>query len=97
MSLRAVIEVMIHLESFRNIDLFFQGIYYTRLRVSHCKKELLQPSSTQNPGPSRPASIPASDKQPTKAPNSNPAAAGASQTPSTSAPNSINPDQVEYA
>lgn len=38
MSLRAVIEVVIHLESFRNIDLFFQGIYYTRFRVGTEKK-----------------------------------------------------------
>lgn len=38
MSLRAVLEVVIHLESFRNIDLFFQGIYYTRFRI-HSKKK----------------------------------------------------------
>ena len=37
MSLRAVIEIVVHLESFRNIDLFFQGIYYTRFRI-HSKK-----------------------------------------------------------
>ena len=37
MSLRAVLEIVIHLESFRNIDLFFQGIYYTRFRI-HSKK-----------------------------------------------------------
>ena len=39
MSLRAVLEVVIHLESFRNIDLFFQGIYYTRFRI-HSKKKI---------------------------------------------------------
>ena len=33
MSLRAVVEIVIHLESFRNIDLFFQGIYYTCFRI----------------------------------------------------------------
>ena len=38
MSLRAVLEVVIHLESFRNIDLFFQGIYYARFRI-HSKKK----------------------------------------------------------
>ena len=38
MSLRAVLETVIHLESFRNIDLFFQGIYYTRFRI-HTKKK----------------------------------------------------------
>lgn len=37
MSLRAIVEIVIHLESFRNIDLFFQGIYYTRFRL-HSKK-----------------------------------------------------------
>ena len=39
MSLRAVVEIMVHLESFRNIDLFFQGIYYTRLKVYYKKKQ----------------------------------------------------------
>ena len=38
MSLRALIEIAVHLESFRNIDLFYQGIYYTRLRL-YTKKE----------------------------------------------------------
>ena len=38
MSLRAIVEIVIHLESFRNIDLFFQGIYYTRFRI-HSKKK----------------------------------------------------------
>ena len=38
MSLRAVLETVIHLESFRNIDLFFQGIYYTRFRIYSKKK-----------------------------------------------------------
>ena len=33
MSLRALVDVVIHLESFRNIDLFFQGIYYIRLKL----------------------------------------------------------------
>ncbi len=39
MSLRAVVEIVIHLESFRNIDLFFQGIYYTRFRIHSRKKQ----------------------------------------------------------
>ena len=39
MSLRAIIEIVVHLESFRNIDLFFQGIYYTRFRLHSKKKQ----------------------------------------------------------
>jgi hypothetical protein len=35
MSLRAIIEVVLHLESFRNVDLYFQGLYYIRTRLSH--------------------------------------------------------------
>lgn len=37
MSLRALIEIVVHLESFRNIDLYFQGVYYTRLRLYYEK------------------------------------------------------------
>lgn len=40
MSLRALVEVVVHLESFRNIDLFFQGIYYARVRLYTKKKGL---------------------------------------------------------
>ena len=39
MSLRAIVEIVVHLESFRNIDLFFQGIYYTRFRLHSKKKQ----------------------------------------------------------
>ena len=35
MSLRAIIEVVLHLESFRNVDLYFQGLYYLRLNICH--------------------------------------------------------------
>ena len=28
MSLRAILETIVHVESFRNIDLFYQGLYY---------------------------------------------------------------------
>jgi hypothetical protein len=50
MSLRAVVEIVIHLESFRNIDLFFQGIYYTRFRIHSRKKqqEILSARGTNN-------------------------------------------------
>ena len=33
MSLRALVEVVVHLESFRNIDLFYQGIYYVQVKL----------------------------------------------------------------
>ena len=33
MSLRALVETTIHLESFRNIELFYQGLYYLKLRL----------------------------------------------------------------
>ena len=50
MSLRAVVEIVIHLESFRNIDLFFQDIYYTRFRIHSRKKqqEILSARGTNN-------------------------------------------------
>ena len=47
MSLRAVVEIVIHLESFRNIDLFFQGIYYTRFRI-HSKKNQAELAGQSN-------------------------------------------------
>jgi len=47
MSLRAVVEIVVHLESFRNIDLFFQGIYYTRFRI-HSKKKGAEIASKQS-------------------------------------------------
>lgn len=39
MSLRAILEVVVHLDSFRNIDLFFQGLYYLRVAVYNKKNE----------------------------------------------------------
>lgn len=38
MSLRALVEVVVHLESFRNIDLFYQGIYYVQVKLYSKKK-----------------------------------------------------------
>eukprot|EP00743_Colponemidia_sp_Colp-15_P005523 GILK01005940.1.p1 GENE.GILK01005940.1~~GILK01005940.1.p1 ORF type:complete len:790 (+),score=102.98 GILK01005940.1:173-2542(+) len=35
MSLRAILEVVLHFESFRNIDLFHQGLYQIRVRINH--------------------------------------------------------------
>ena len=49
MSLRAVVEIVVHLESFRNIDLFFQGIYYTRVRVNSKRKQQGLPAGTPAP------------------------------------------------
>jgi hypothetical protein len=37
MSLRAILEVVVHLDTFRNIDLFFQGLYYVKVSI-HNKK-----------------------------------------------------------
>jgi hypothetical protein len=37
MSLRAILEVVVHLDTFRNIDLFFQGLYYVKVSVSNKK------------------------------------------------------------
>ena len=50
MSLRAIVEIVIHLESFRNIDLFFQGIYYTRFRI-HAKKKGAENAGRGNGNP----------------------------------------------
>ena len=40
MSLRALIEIVVHLESFRNIDLFYQGIYYVQVKLYSKKKRV---------------------------------------------------------
>ena len=39
MSLRALVEIAIHIESFRNIDLYFQGLYYARIKLFQKKKK----------------------------------------------------------
>ena len=33
MSLNALVEAVIHLESFRNIELFYQGLYFLKCKV----------------------------------------------------------------
>jgi hypothetical protein len=33
MALKALLEILVHLDKFRNIDLFFQGVYYLKLRL----------------------------------------------------------------
>ena len=35
MSLRAIVEIIVHLESFRNIDLFQQGLYFLQFEIFH--------------------------------------------------------------
>lgn len=47
MSLRALVEVVVHLESFRNIDLFYQGIYYVQVKL-YSKKKRIFIESTDN-------------------------------------------------
>lgn len=37
MSLRAIVDIIIHLDSFRNIDLFFQGLYYLKVKLYNKK------------------------------------------------------------
>ena len=33
MSLRSILEIVLHLENFRNIDLYYQGLYYLKFNV----------------------------------------------------------------
>lgn len=33
MSLKAIVQILVHFESFRNIDLFNQGLYQLRFRL----------------------------------------------------------------
>ena len=47
MSLSSLIEVAIHLESFRNVDLFYQGIYFTRSRVYHNSQDIHETESAK--------------------------------------------------
>jgi len=37
MSFRAVTELVVHFEAFRNVDLYHQGIYYLRTSIYHQK------------------------------------------------------------
>ncbi len=39
MSLRSLLEIVVHLESFRNIDLFFQGLYYVKVQLYNKKND----------------------------------------------------------
>ena len=33
MSLKALLEILVHLENFRNIDLFYQGLYFVKINL----------------------------------------------------------------
>jgi hypothetical protein len=33
MSLKSIVETVVHLESFRNIELFYQGLYYLKISL----------------------------------------------------------------
>ena len=33
MSLKALVEIQLHFDTFRNIDLFYQGLYYIKIRL----------------------------------------------------------------
>ena len=35
MSLRAIVEFMLHLEHFRNVDLIQQGLYFMKFQIFH--------------------------------------------------------------
>lgn len=37
MSLKALVEILIHVDSFRNIDLYYQGLYYAKLKMYYRK------------------------------------------------------------
>jgi len=39
MAVRALLEIMIHLDSFRNIDLFYQGLYFVKIRLYQAKSK----------------------------------------------------------
>ena len=42
MALKALLEILVHLDKFRNIDLFFQGVYYLKLRLL-CGRQPMHP------------------------------------------------------
>ena len=94
MSLRAIVEIVVHLESFRNIDLFFQGIYYTRFRL-HSKKKQAEIKGAN--GQNTTANNQASQQTNANDPNQQASQGGDRITASGQAQGSHNPDQVEYA
>ena len=35
MVLKALIEIQVHVDTFRNIDLFYQGLYFVKFTINH--------------------------------------------------------------
>ena len=33
MTLKALVEILLHIDSFRNIDLYYQGLYFAKFRM----------------------------------------------------------------
>jgi len=57
MSLRALVEVVIHLESFRNIDLFYQGIYYVQVKLYSKKRRVFTEQTDTKQKPAKPDQV----------------------------------------
>jgi len=56
MSLKALIEAVVHLESFRNIELFYQGLYFLKCRLySEDSSSLDDAEQAARPQPSKDA------------------------------------------
>jgi hypothetical protein len=52
MSLKALVEVLIHVDSFRNIDLYYQGLYYAKIKMYYRKPK---PEDFEDPASSNAA------------------------------------------
>ena len=48
MSLRALVEIVVNLDSFRNIDLFYQGVYFVKLRLFYKRQRQFNDSPGTN-------------------------------------------------
>lgn len=46
MTIKALLEVLVHLDLCRNIDLFFQGVYFLKLRMYRHKQHPSQQSQS---------------------------------------------------
>jgi protein-tyrosine phosphatase len=49
MTLKALVEILIHFDNFRNIDLYYQGLYYAKIKVYNNQMQnipILKPDST---------------------------------------------------
>jgi hypothetical protein len=50
MSLKAIVETTLHFESFRNIELFYQGLYFLRCRLYSEKSDKTREQRLQSEG-----------------------------------------------